>query len=499
MQSQEEIETWLKSKSITDYVILGDMSVTVHGNVNLDGILIEEQCLPVTFKIIDGYFNISNNKLKSLSGCPNIVTKDFNCSNNKLDSLFDAPFEVGDFNCSNNNLISLSYGPKHVRGYYDCANNQIGSLKGCPRTIKGYFKCSNNKLTTLSGAPKYVNEHFDCSHNLLEKLSGGPSTVGQDYKCHGNILTDLDGIADEIGWDLTTDIRLNHIDSAFNEEEKTWRYKGNAVSSHIYKPVVALTEPEDISKWLAKVDIKKYSILKDNSVDIQEDVKLQGKLDNLLKLPINFNSIIGSFDISDNELISLEGSPKRVEGDFLAHKNELSSLRGAPKEVGGNFIVLQNNISSLKNSPAMVKGDFICSHNPLKSLEGINSVGGSVFTGIYIPKVKSQKFVYKSVATYKYPGESVEKFLDQEYISFTDEEIAYEQTRKNFNKVISKMISSRTLTKEMITDTLITNLKKYHLDDLLEKVLTIKHPPQTDKAAYLSEDDIKNSMFLKEL
>ena len=102
---------------------------------------------------------------------------------------------------------------------------------------------------------------------------------------------------------------------------------------------------------------------------------------------------LGDFDIGDNELTSLEGSPKKVLGSFMAHKNEIHSLKGGPKEVGGSFIILHNNITSLEFSPSLVKEDFICSHNPLKELSGINTVLGYIFTGVYIPNIKCQKYV----------------------------------------------------------------------------------------------------------
>jgi len=42
-------------------------------------------------------------------------------------------------------------------------------------------------------------------------------------------------------------------------------------------------------------------------------------------------------DCSNNELISIEGAPKKVERGFLCDYNELTSLKGAPKEVKGGF------------------------------------------------------------------------------------------------------------------------------------------------------------------
>jgi len=160
---------------------------------------------------------------------------------------------------------------------------------------------------------------------------------------------------------------------------------------------------------------------------------------------------------------------------------------------------LHNNITSLQNSPTIVKDDYICSHNPLRTLEGVNSVQGYVFTGVYIPRLKCQKYNYKGNTTYKYPGDAVMKYLDEEYISLTDEEKAFESTKKNLEKVIKKMLNANTLTKEMITDNLIKNLTKYQLDQLKTKVLWIKNPPNEDNSDIISEDDIMKLAFEKEL
>lgn len=499
MKNLLEIEKWLKEHSINNYMISEDLHITVQGNVNLNQKL-KVKKLPVKFKLVDGYFDISNNELVSLEGCPKIVTRDFNCSKNNLTSLFEGPIEVGDLDCSHNQLKSLSYAPKEVKGNFDCSYNLIESIKGMPRTIKGNFNCSNNKIPSLKGGPKNVDLNFDCSDNLIETLTGGPICVGQNYSCIRNNLTDLDGVADEIGWDLITDVRLNHVANTHSAEENIWRYKGAEAISHIYKPIVALTNIEDISRWLKKHEIRSFTILKDNSVNVHGDVRLSNKLANLLKLPLSFNIVEGDFDISDNELTSLEGGPKKVQGSFMCHNNEIFSLKGAPKEVGGSFIVLKNNITSLEHSPTLVKEDFICSHNPIKELDGINTVLGYIFTGVYIPNIKCQKYVYKGVTTYKYPADFVMKYLDKRYISLTDEEKTFEETRKNLEKVISKMLVQGTLSKEMINDNLIKNLTKYHLDELKAKVLAIKYPPEDDtKMKQLSEDEIMRLAFEKEI
>lgn len=498
MKSVPAIEEWLKEFSINNYIITEDLEVTVFGNVNLNGKLNLKK-LPVNFKTVDGYFDISNNNLESLEGSPESVLKDFNCSFNKLESLFGAPYKVGDFDCSGNNLSSLSYCPKEVNGFFDCSDNKILSIKGAPRTVKGHFKCSNNKIGSLKGGAKYVETYFDCSNNYIEELTGGPITVGHDYICNGNKLADLENIADEIGWDLITDIRLNHVTSSHDEEQNIWRYKGSEVVAHIYKPLVELSNIDEINRWLKNHEIDSFHILKDNSVDVNGDVRLADKLSNLLKLPLKFNIVNGNFDISDNELISLEGCPTKVTGNFHCFKNEISSLKGSPKEVGGSFIVLKNNISSLKYSPSIVKEDYVCSHNPLQDLEGLKTVHGAVFTGIDLEKVKRQKYVYKSVVTYKYPGSAVMTYLDRAYISLTDEEKKHENTKCNLNNAISKMIEDGSLTKEKINDTLISNLKKYNLNELKEKVLKIKNPPVENKKTELTEEDMLTLAFESEL
>ena len=499
MQTIKDVEKWLEKHGIKSYSISGNLHVNVNENVDLKN-KIEEDFLPVKFEKINGYFDISDNNLISLEGCPKEVQKDFDCSNNNLTSLFGAPQSVGDFDCSNNSISSLSYSPKEIDGFFNCSNNNLISIEGSPRTIKGYFKCSNNSLTSLKGSPKYILQYFDCSDNKIDSLKNGPMSVTQDYVCFNNELKSLENIADEIGWDVITDINLNHIPSSlFDEEKKFWRYKGNEVIKHIYKPVVAFEKKEDIVRWLNKEGIKSFKVLKDNSVDVVGDVKLSSRLNNYQQIPINFNKVDGNFDVSDNVLISLEGSPKKVSGDFLAYKNELTSLKGAPKEVGKNFVILKNNIRSLTYSPSHVGEDFICSHNPLSNLEGLVSVGGSIFTSVLIPSLKHSKFSYHSVLTYKYQGSILMEYLEKEYITLTEEELIFAKTRTNLENAIKKMINENALKKEMINDTLLKNLTKYNLIELKKIVMLIKEPKEIDNKKELSEEEILQSVFDMEI
>ena len=124
LEHYPNIEKWLKEHSINNYIISEDLHITVQGNVNLSQKLTTKK-LPVKFKMVDGYFDISKNGLTSLEGSPKIVTRDFNCSKNNLHSLFEGPIAVGDFDCSYNQLKNLSYAPKEIKGSFDCSHNEI--------------------------------------------------------------------------------------------------------------------------------------------------------------------------------------------------------------------------------------------------------------------------------------------------------------------------------------------------------------------------------------
>ena len=162
----------------------------------------------------------------------------------------------------------------------------------------------------------------------------------------------------------------------------------------------------------------KYTQHPDGSVDVFGDVKLSGR--KLESLPLKYNKVQGNFDVSNNLLESLEGSPIEVDGDFTCNDNPtlkslsggpkkvkgsfsaaftaledliggpvsvgggydvsrsgIDSLIGAPKEVGGVFRATGNDLTSLEGSPYIVDGNFMVQQNKLISLSGApNKVGG---------------------------------------------------------------------------------------------------------------------------
>ena len=80
----------------------------------------------------------------------------------------------------------------------------------------------------------------------------------------------------------------------------------------------------------------------DESIDIEGSVDLNGL--KLKKLPLKFNKVSGNFYCGNNQLTSLEGSPKEVGGFFNCSSNNLTSLEGAPKKVGGDFWCYSNAV-----------------------------------------------------------------------------------------------------------------------------------------------------------
>ncbi len=132
----------------------------------------------------------------------------------------------------------------------------------------------------------------------------------------------------------------------------------------------------DIDSICKKYGITNYTINSDGTVDVDDDVNLFNKL---TKLPLKFGKVTGYFTCGDNQLTSLEGSPREVGGHFECGNNKLRSLEGGPMEVGGNFDCSHNQLTSLKGIPMVINGNFFCNGNQLTSLVGGPTEVGSNF------------------------------------------------------------------------------------------------------------------------
>ena len=63
----------------------------------------------------------------------------------------------GSFFCTDAGLTNLNGMPRKVYGaVFNVRDNKLKNLKGCPFIVKGFLDVSNNKLRSLKGAPKNV-------------------------------------------------------------------------------------------------------------------------------------------------------------------------------------------------------------------------------------------------------------------------------------------------------------------------------------------------------
>ena len=75
-------------------------------------------------------------------------------------------------------------------------------------------------------------------------------------------------------------------------------------------------------------------------------------------LGIRFGKVSGYFWCFDNQLRTLEGSPREVGEGFYCYGNQLRTLEGAPREVGGDFNCGINPLISLEGAPEVIMGSF---------------------------------------------------------------------------------------------------------------------------------------------
>ena len=111
---------------IRNYTINDDLSIDVDDDVVITYRGLEY--LPLRFNHVSGYFDCSNNKLKSLEGSPSVVNGNFICYENELESLEGCPQILdGDFSCSDNKLKDLEHFPE-VNGIISMRGNPVDLL-----------------------------------------------------------------------------------------------------------------------------------------------------------------------------------------------------------------------------------------------------------------------------------------------------------------------------------------------------------------------------------
>jgi hypothetical protein len=132
----------------------------------------------------------------------------------------------------------------------------------------------------------------------------------------------------------------------------------------------------EVAEICDEYGIENWSINSEGLVDVDSDVRLC--YFELVRLPLKFGKVTGTFDCSHNKLITLEGCPSEVGSDFYCSVNKLTSLEGCPHTVGvmeqaiqrslGNFYCRENQLTSLEGGPKNIGGNFGCEYNPLKNI-----------------------------------------------------------------------------------------------------------------------------------
>ena len=213
---------------------------------------------------------------------------------------------------------------KYTRGSW-VVNPETGLVD-----IRGDFKLKKYQSESFMGIKfGVVHGNFDFSRNNIKSLVGSPIHVEGSFSFELNQVESLEGAPRKVG--ETFDCSYNPL-----------------------KPLEG--SPEEVENFYCT----------------------HTHIGSLEGSP---NKIRGDFNCSYNdELISLKGSPERVEGGFRCYNTGIKTLVGGPNWVGYTFNCSYNKLSNLKGSPRYVGDDFICLGKYLVSLDGIpDTIRGYVF------------------------------------------------------------------------------------------------------------------------
>jgi hypothetical protein len=194
LKTKKEIQLWLDTYNIQNYIINDDLTVDVDGQVRLFNKKIHE--FPFQFGIIKGDFMLSRNQLTSLKGCPHTVH--------------------GSFDCSHNKLINLEYCPKVVYEDFHFQGNRVKELDYMPDIVSGSFKCGINPINSLDGIIKF-------NINSLSHFASNEENMIPGYENFYEILINNGGEIE--GWYL-------ELDSNFINKMKLQKQLSSELSTH---------------------------------------------------------------------------------------------------------------------------------------------------------------------------------------------------------------------------------------------------------------------------
>jgi hypothetical protein len=142
-------------------------------------------------------YDLSDNRLTSLEGCP--------------------AFMETSIRASYNYLVDLMGAPTHIGGFLNVSDNRITTLLGCPETIDGSFFCHNNPLLSLEYGPRTIGNDLNLTRTNISDLRGLPSYIG------GNLVLENCGL-------LTSLANINRYGRTLKGKI---HLDGTLISSHI--------------------------------------------------------------------------------------------------------------------------------------------------------------------------------------------------------------------------------------------------------------------------
>lgn len=202
-----------------------------------------------------------------------------------------------------------------------------------------------------------VQSHLDIEHSIITEdekeiglvLVGQQNTLNEKFltlliNSHLNSILQFDNVSTkilnkkmkELTFEFIEKMKLETMVSTYEEvkEKETQRMlkieeKKIAELNVVNSPKrESLNTYDAIKSWLEIKGIENYTILPNLTVDVHQSVNLHGQCKHFI--PIQFGTVEGDFDCSNNELLSLEGSPFNVLGKFFCGYNLLRNFEYLP-------------------------------------------------------------------------------------------------------------------------------------------------------------------------
>jgi hypothetical protein len=142
------------------------------------------------------------------------------------------------------------------------------------------------------------------------------------------------------------------------------KFSGPEIETGEKKRLIELQKIMDFFK--DQKHVKEYKINPGGTIDIVGSIFCS--MVKYKQIPFRFGVVKGDFIFRNSALVTLENSPRRIEGSFDCSYNNLIDLYNGPIYVGKNYNCSNNLIISLNGSPSMIHGDMDCSNNKLTDL-----------------------------------------------------------------------------------------------------------------------------------